>query len=57
MCIFSNSYTFSCFFIIIIIMQNWMSFGKVAHDLVVRIQKMDGDNYPEVDLIISETIL
>ncbi|XP_009371669.2 phosphatidylinositol/phosphatidylcholine transfer protein SFH9 [Pyrus x bretschneideri] len=26
---------------------NWMSFGKVAHDLVMRIQKMDGDNYPE----------
>ncbi|GAY40104.1 hypothetical protein CUMW_049460 [Citrus unshiu] len=27
---------------------NWMSFGKVAHDLVMRIQKIDGDNYPEV---------
>ncbi|KAM1660992.1 hypothetical protein ACFX2K_003921 [Malus domestica] len=26
---------------------NWMSFGKVALDLVIRIQKMDGDNYPE----------
>ncbi|CAK7333921.1 unnamed protein product [Dovyalis caffra] len=26
---------------------NWMSFGKVAHDLVVRMQKIDGDNYPE----------
>ncbi|KAM1458354.1 hypothetical protein ACFX13_036268 [Malus domestica] len=26
---------------------NWMSFGKVAHDLVMRMQKMDGDNYPE----------
>ncbi|XP_044503542.1 phosphatidylinositol/phosphatidylcholine transfer protein SFH9-like isoform X2 [Mangifera indica] len=26
---------------------NWMSFGKVAHDLVMRIQKIDGDNYPE----------
>ncbi|OAY32810.1 phosphatidylinositol/phosphatidylcholine transfer protein SFH9 isoform X2 [Manihot esculenta] len=26
---------------------NWMSFGKVAHDLVMRMQKIDGDNYPE----------
>ncbi|XP_022771471.1 phosphatidylinositol/phosphatidylcholine transfer protein SFH9-like isoform X3 [Durio zibethinus] len=26
---------------------NWMSFGKIAHDLVMRIQKIDGDNYPE----------
>ncbi|KAK8289241.1 hypothetical protein V6Z12_D07G179400 [Gossypium hirsutum] len=24
-----------------------MSFGKVAHDLVMRMQKIDGDNYPE----------
>ncbi|PQQ08035.1 phosphatidylinositol/phosphatidylcholine transfer protein SFH9 isoform X2 [Prunus yedoensis var. nudiflora] len=27
---------------------NWVSFGKVAHDLVMRMQKIDGDNYPEV---------
>ncbi|KHF98890.1 Sec14 cytosolic factor [Gossypium arboreum] len=27
---------------------NWMSFGKVANDLVMRMQKIDGDNYPEV---------
>ncbi|KAJ4957150.1 hypothetical protein NE237_013933 [Protea cynaroides] len=26
---------------------NWMSFSKVAHDLVMRMQKIDGDNYPE----------
>lgn len=26
---------------------NWMSFGKVAHDLVMRMQKIDGENYPE----------
>lgn len=25
-----------------------MSFGKVAHDLVMRMQKIDGENYPEV---------
>ncbi|MBA0560425.1 hypothetical protein Golob_017324 [Gossypium lobatum] len=27
---------------------NWMSFGKVANDFVMRMQKIDGDNYPEV---------
>ncbi|KAL6506555.1 hypothetical protein OROGR_024736 [Orobanche gracilis] len=26
---------------------NWMSFGKIAHDLVMRMQKIDGNNYPE----------
>ncbi|RAL42246.1 hypothetical protein DM860_012029 [Cuscuta australis] len=26
---------------------NWRSFGKLAHELVMRIQKIDGDNYPE----------
>ncbi|XP_019057541.1 PREDICTED: phosphatidylinositol/phosphatidylcholine transfer protein SFH9-like isoform X2 [Tarenaya hassleriana] len=26
---------------------NWMSFGKLAHDLVMHIQKIDGENYPE----------
>lgn len=26
---------------------NFMSFGKIAHDLVMRMQKIDGDNYPE----------
>ncbi|KAI4304566.1 hypothetical protein MLD38_040058 [Melastoma candidum] len=26
---------------------NFVSFGKVAHDLVMRMQKIDGDNYPE----------
>ncbi|XP_020552515.1 phosphatidylinositol/phosphatidylcholine transfer protein SFH9-like isoform X2 [Sesamum indicum] len=26
---------------------NWMSFGKVAHDLVMRMQAIDGNNYPE----------
>ncbi|KAK4782093.1 hypothetical protein SAY86_016195 [Trapa natans] len=26
---------------------NLVTFGKVAHDLVMRIQKIDGDNYPE----------
>ncbi|KAM7270931.1 hypothetical protein ACFE04_030145 [Oxalis oulophora] len=27
---------------------NWMTFGKLGHDLVMRIQKIDADNYPEV---------
>ncbi|XP_010069651.1 phosphatidylinositol/phosphatidylcholine transfer protein SFH9 isoform X3 [Eucalyptus grandis] len=26
---------------------NFMSFGKIAHDIVMRMQKIDGDNYPE----------
>ncbi|KAG4924749.1 hypothetical protein JHK87_050289 [Glycine soja] len=26
---------------------NWVSFSKVAHDLVMRMQKIDGDNYHE----------
>ncbi|VVB04351.1 unnamed protein product [Arabis nemorensis] len=26
---------------------NWMSFRKLAQDLVMRMQKIDGDNYPE----------
>ncbi|KAJ4968148.1 hypothetical protein NE237_014849 [Protea cynaroides] len=26
---------------------NWMSFSKVAHDLVMHMQKIDSDNYPE----------
>ncbi|KAF7845562.1 phosphatidylinositol/phosphatidylcholine transfer protein SFH9 isoform X1 [Senna tora] len=26
---------------------NWVSFSKVARDLFMRIQKVDGDNYPE----------
>ncbi|KAG4924751.1 hypothetical protein JHK87_050291 [Glycine soja] len=26
---------------------NWVSFSKVAHDLVMRMQKIDGDNYSE----------
>ncbi|GAB2282073.1 Phosphatidylinositol/phosphatidylcholine transfer protein sfh9 [Dionaea muscipula] len=26
---------------------NWMSFGKAANDLALRMQKIDGDNYPE----------
>ncbi|KAJ6403780.1 hypothetical protein OIU84_012060 [Salix udensis] len=31
----------------ITILDNWMSFGKIAHDIVMRMQKIDGDNYPE----------
>lgn len=29
-----------------------MSFGKVAHDLVLRMQKIDGNNYPEVPQLL-----
>lgn len=38
-------------------MQNWMSFGKVAHDLVMRMQKIDGENYPEVLNFFKSQIL
>lgn len=45
----SCTFDIICLFLVIFcIMQNWMSFGKVAHDLVMRMQKIDGDNYPEV---------
>ncbi|XP_072950845.1 phosphatidylinositol/phosphatidylcholine transfer protein SFH9-like [Typha angustifolia] len=27
---------------------NWVSVGKLAHDIVLRIHKIDGDNYPEI---------
>ncbi|WOL11355.1 phosphatidylinositol/phosphatidylcholine transfer protein SFH9-like [Canna indica] len=27
---------------------NWMSVGKLARDIVLRIQKIDSDNYPEI---------
>uniref|UniRef100_A0A251RWF2 Putative CRAL-TRIO lipid binding domain-containing protein n=1 Tax=Helianthus annuus TaxID=4232 RepID=A0A251RWF2_HELAN len=37
----------SCTTILDVQGMNWMSFGKVAHDLVMRMQKIDGDNYPE----------
>ncbi|KAJ0450071.1 putative CRAL-TRIO lipid binding domain-containing protein [Helianthus annuus] len=38
----------SCTTILDVQGMNWMSFGKVAHDLVMRMQKIDADNYPEV---------
>lgn len=34
--------------LLLIIVQNLVSFGKMAHELVMRMQKIDGDNYPEV---------
>nr|GEX14835.1 phosphatidylinositol/phosphatidylcholine transfer protein SFH9-like isoform X1 [Tanacetum cinerariifolium] len=37
----------SCTTILDVHGMNWMSFGKVAHELVMRMQKIDGDNYPE----------
>ncbi|KAJ0691981.1 putative CRAL-TRIO lipid binding domain, CRAL/TRIO domain, CRAL/TRIO domain superfamily [Helianthus annuus] len=37
----------SCTTILDVQGMNWMSFGKVAHDLVMRMQKIDADNYPE----------
>ncbi|KAK1437368.1 hypothetical protein QVD17_03159 [Tagetes erecta] len=37
----------SCTTILDVHGMNWMSFGKVAHDLVMRMQKIDGDYYPE----------
>lgn len=38
----------SKFIVTLYILQNWVSFSKVANDLVMRMQKIDGDNYPEV---------
>lgn len=37
----------SCTTILDVNGMHWMSFGKVAHDLLMRMQKIDGDNYPE----------
>ncbi|PWA64157.1 sec14p-like phosphatidylinositol transfer family protein [Artemisia annua] len=37
----------SCTTILDVHGMHWMSFGKVAHDLLMRMQKIDGDNYPE----------
>lgn len=37
----------SCTTILDVHGMNWMSFGKVGHDLLMRMQKIDGDNYPE----------
>lgn len=31
-----------------LIVQNWMSVGKLAREVVLQIQKIDSDNYPEV---------
>lgn len=32
----------------ICVMQSWMSFGKIAKDLVMRMLRIDENNYPEV---------
>ncbi|XP_071721262.1 phosphatidylinositol/phosphatidylcholine transfer protein SFH9 [Rutidosis leptorrhynchoides] len=37
----------SCTTILDVHGMHWMSFGKVATDLLIRMQKIDGDNYPE----------
>ena len=38
-------------------MQNWVSFGKLAHDLVMSMQKIDSDIYPVVVLLSASFVL
>ena len=41
------------FFLFPLHIQNWMSFGKIARDLVMRMQRIDSSNYPEVPRTLS----
>lgn len=34
------------------LIQNWITFGKIAKDIVMRMQKIDSNNYPEVPQLL-----
>ena len=49
--------SFSLSLFILFLMQNLVSFGKLAYDLVMSMYKIDGDKYPVVVLLFVGFVL